>query len=51
MSALMIAVVFSPDITPLNWIAGAKGLVVLLEVVDEVLVVDAVLVVGEIEDM
>jgi hypothetical protein len=31
--------------------AGAKGLVALLEVVDEVLVVDAVLVVGEIEDI
>jgi hypothetical protein len=51
MSALIIAVVLRPDITPLNWMAGANGLEVLLEVVDEVLVVDAVLVVGEIEDM
>ncbi|WP_298344625.1 hypothetical protein [Ferrimicrobium sp.] len=42
-----------PEITPLNWIGGAKGLVVLdeVELVLVVPVVEVVLVVGDIEDM
>jgi hypothetical protein len=51
MSALMIAVVLSPEMTPLNLIAGAKGFVLLDDVVELVFVVELVLVSGDIEDI